>query len=78
VRYKPNPPESAALTMGGGKILTETSDGGEQAFDSGYANRTLVLLSVVAGLIIYVDIMLTPALPKIVSEYGVSIDEASR
>jgi MFS family permease len=59
------------------RILTEASDGVEQAFDSGYANRALVLLSVVAGLIIYVDVMLTPALPKIVAEYGVSIDEAS-
>ena len=35
------------------------------------------MLSVVAGLIVYVDIMLTPALPKIVAEYGVSIDQAS-
>ena len=49
----------------------------EQLFDLGYANRALVLLSVVAGLIIYVDTMLTPALPKIVSEYGVTIDQAS-
>ncbi|MGA2663401.1 MAG: MFS transporter [Nitrososphaerales archaeon] len=57
--------------------MTEAPGGGEQAFDSGYANRTLVLLSVVAGLIIYVDIMLTPALPKIVAEYGVTIDQAS-
>jgi len=51
--------------------------GGEQAFDSGYANRALVLLSLVAALIMYVDIMLTPALPKIVAEYGVTIAQAS-
>ena len=57
--------------------MTEGSGVGEQAFDSGYANRVLVLLSVVAGLIVYVDIMLTPALPKIVTEYGVTIDQAS-
>lgn len=35
------------------------------------------MLSAVAGLIVYVDIMLTPALPKIVTEYGVNIDQAS-
>ncbi len=57
--------------------MTEGSGVGEQAFDSSYANRALVLLSVVAALIIYVDIMLTPALPKIVAEYGVTIDQAS-
>jgi MFS family permease len=57
--------------------LTEGSGGDEQAFDSGYANRALVLLAVVAALIIYVDTMLTPALPKIVAEYGVTIDQAS-
>ena len=57
--------------------MTEGSGVGEQAFDSGYANRALILLSVVAGLIVYVDIMLTPALPKIVTEYGVTIDQAS-
>ncbi len=48
-----------------------------QTFDRGYANRALILLSTVAAFIIYVDIMLTPALPKIVAEYGVSIDQAS-
>ncbi len=57
--------------------MTDSSGGGEQAFDSAYANRALVLLSVVAALIVYVDIMLTPALPKIVAEYGVTIDQAS-
>ncbi len=57
--------------------MTEGSGVGEQAFDSGYANRVLILLSVVAGLIVYVDIMLSPALPKIVTEYGVTIDQAS-
>jgi MFS family permease len=49
----------------------------EETFDSGYANRALVLLSVVAALIVYVDVMLTPALPKIVAEYGITIDQAS-
>lgn len=48
-----------------------------EGFDVGYANKALVLLSVVAALIYYVDTMLTPALPKIVAEYGISIDHAS-
>jgi MFS family permease len=48
-----------------------------QSFDHAYANRALVLLSLIAAFIVYIDIMLTPALPKIVSEYGVSIDQAS-
>ena len=50
---------------------------GEQTFDRAYANRTLVLLSLIAAFILYVDVMLTPALPKIVTEYGVSIAQAS-
>jgi MFS family permease len=49
----------------------------EQQFDRTYAYRALAVLSAIAGLIMYVDIMLTPALPKIVVEYGVSIDQAS-
>ena len=57
--------------------MTKPSEEYEQTFDRGYASRSLVLLSVVCGLIGYVDIMLTPALPKIVAEYGVSIDQAS-
>jgi MFS family permease len=46
-------------------------------FDSGYANRALVLMSLIAAFVVYIDIMLTPALPKIVTEYHVSIDQAS-
>lgn len=55
--------------------MAATESGG--TFDTTYAYRTLVLLSPVTALITYVDIMLTPALPKIVAEYGVSIDQAS-
>jgi MFS family permease len=46
-------------------------------YDSGYATRTLALLSTVAALIVYVDVMLTPALPAIVNEYHITIDQAS-
>lgn len=59
------------------QILSNLPQSKDEPFDSGYANRALVMLSVIAGLIVYVDIMLTPALPKIVSEYGVDIDQAS-
>ena len=48
-----------------------------QTFDRAYANRSLVLLSLISAFILYIDTMLTPALPKIVSEYKVSIDQAS-
>ena len=56
--------------------LAAPSESGQE-FDVGYADRALVLLSVVAGLIFYVDTMLTPALPKLVADYGISIDHAS-
>jgi MFS family permease len=46
-------------------------------FDSKYSNRTLVLLSVTAALIVYIDVMLTPALPTIAAQYGVSIAQTS-
>ena len=49
----------------------------EVTFDRAYANRALVLLSVNVALIVYIDIMLTPALPTIVKEYGVTIAQAS-
>jgi MFS family permease len=49
----------------------------QTTFDRGYANKALVLLSLVTALIVYIDVMLTPALPKIIVEYGVSIDQAS-
>jgi MFS family permease len=50
---------------------------GEQKFDLKYANKALVLLSLLAAFIVYIDTMLTPALPKIVTEYGVTIAQAS-
>ncbi|SRR5208282_5157455 len=48
-----------------------------RSFDRSYANRTLVLLALIPALIIYVDTMLTPALPTISAEYGVSIAQTS-
>ncbi len=47
------------------------------AFDQSYANRVLVLFSLLAGFVLYVDIMLTPSLPKIASDYNVTIAEVS-
>ncbi|MCI4323288.1 MAG: MFS transporter [Thermoplasmata archaeon] len=46
-------------------------------FDRAYAFRTLALLSAIAALIVYIDVMLTPALPTIAAEYGVSIAQTS-
>ena len=47
------------------------------AFDQSYANRVLVLFSLLAGFVLYVDIMLTPSLPSIASDYKVTIAEVS-
>jgi MFS family permease len=46
-------------------------------FDRAYAYRTLAILSLTSALIIYIDTMLTPALPTIAREYGVSIAQTS-
>jgi len=46
-------------------------------FDRGYANRALVLLSLIAALVVYIDTMLTPALPTIAREYRVDIATTS-
>ncbi len=47
------------------------------SFDRGYANRTLVLLACLGALIVYIDVMLLPALPTIAVEYHASIAETS-
>jgi RND superfamily putative drug exporter len=47
------------------------------AFNQSYANRVLVLFSLLAAFVLYVDIMLTPSLPKIASDYNVTISEVS-
>ncbi len=46
-------------------------------FDRSYANRTLVVLACLGALIVYIDVMLLPALPTIAVEYHVSIAETS-
>ena len=50
---------------------------GSRSFDGAYANRTLVLLASLGALIVYIDVMLLPALPTIAVEYHVSIAETS-
>ncbi len=47
------------------------------AFDRAYANRALILLASLGALIVYVDVMLLPALPTIAREYHVSIAQTS-
>ena len=47
------------------------------AFSQAYANRVLVLFSLLAAFVLYVDIMLTPSLPQIASDYKVTIAEVS-
>jgi MFS family permease len=50
---------------------------GETSFNQAYANRVIVLFSLLAAFVLFVDIMLTPSLPKIASDYNVSIAEVS-
>ena len=48
-------------------------DTGKPAFNKSYANRVIVLFSLLAAFVLYVDIMLTPSLPTIASDYKVTI-----
>jgi len=56
---------------------TPPVEGEGRGFDRGYANRALVLLSLIAALVVYIDTMLTPALPTIAREYHVDIATTS-
>lgn len=49
----------------------------QHAFSESYANRVIVLFSLLAAFVLFVDIMLTPSLPKIAEQYKVSIAEVS-
>ena len=49
----------------------------QRAFDRSYANRILLLFALLAAFVMYVDIMLTPSLPSISKQYGISDAEAS-
>ncbi|MHB8567685.1 MAG: MFS transporter [Nitrososphaerales archaeon] len=46
-------------------------------YDLKYANRTLVLFSLLAAIVLYVDIMLTPSLPAIAKQYNVTSGQVS-
>src|SRR5579885_3799080 len=48
-----------------------------QEFDTGYANRTLLLFGGFAVFVMYVESMLTPSLPSIASEFNVSASQVS-
>ncbi|MDG6997800.1 MAG: MFS transporter [Nitrososphaerota archaeon] len=47
------------------------------SFDRKYANRTLILFATVAATVMYVEMMLTPSLPKISLQYGIDAAQAS-
>ena len=49
----------------------------KSGFSQSYANRVIILFSLLAAFVLYVDIMLTPSLPSIASDYKVSIAEVS-
>jgi MFS family permease len=46
-------------------------------FDLGYANRNLILFALLAASVMYIEIMLTPSLPSIQKEYGVSTGQVA-
>jgi predicted MFS family arabinose efflux permease len=46
-------------------------------FDLKYANRNLVLFAVLAATVMYIEIMLTPSLPKIASDFDVTNGQVS-
>jgi MFS family permease len=48
-----------------------------QEFSETYANRAIVLFALLAAFVLFVDIMLTPSLPKIALQYNVSIATVS-
>ncbi len=48
-----------------------------EGFNQSYANRVLILFSLLAAFVLFVDIMLTPSLPSIASDYKVTIAEVS-
>jgi MFS family permease len=54
-----------------------TQQGPPQAFSESYANRIIVLFSLLAAFVLFVDIMLTPSLPSIARQYRVSIATVS-
>jgi MFS family permease len=46
-------------------------------FDLAYANRNLILFAILAASVMYIEIMLTPSLPLIQKQYGVSTGQVS-
>jgi len=46
-------------------------------FDIPYANRTLALFALLAASVMYIEMMLTPSLPRIASDYGVTSAQVS-
>ena len=49
----------------------------QQQFDRAYANRTLAYFAVLAAFVMYVEMMLTPSLPRIAADYGVTSSQVS-
>ena len=49
----------------------------QQQFDRSYANRTLAYFAVLAAFVMYVEMMLTPSLPRIAADYGVTSAQVS-
>jgi MFS family permease len=58
--------------------MSPTIDGdGKTTYDNAYANRVLFLLAGLVTLVLYVEGMLTPSLPNIESDFGITASQAS-
>ena len=58
-------------------MVEQLQSEGHSTFDLKYANRALILFSLLAAFVLYVDIMLTPSLPQISKDYNISIAQVS-
>ncbi|MCW6159153.1 MAG: MFS transporter [Thermoplasmatales archaeon] len=50
---------------------------GKVEYDKHYTNRVMILLAFIVIIVMYVEGMLTPSLPSIASEFGVSVSQVS-
>jgi MFS family permease len=58
-------------------LRKERPEAARPQFDSKYANRALVLFGLVVILVMYVEIMLAPSIPRIRLDYSVTLGETS-
>ena len=68
---------TASPTGAARSTRVENGSGAPTEFDGAYATRVMLLFASLVAIVLYVEGMLTPSLPEIASEFGVSISSAS-